>query len=76
MIGWILRIPSMIAIALVRCYQRLISPLIGPQCRFRPTCSEYAVQVIRRDGLLRGGSRAAWRIMRCHPWSSGGNDPP
>ena len=76
MLRFILRIPSLIAIAVVRFYQRFVSPLMGPHCRFRPTCSEYTIQMIRRDGLIRGTPRAVWRILRCHPWSAGGDDPP
>lgn len=44
-------------------------------CRFRPTCSEYAVQSIEKYGILKGGLKAAWRILRCNPWSKGGYDP-
>lgn len=65
-----------IAIFLVRCYQVGISPLLGKSCRFEPTCSNYAIAVIRSDGLWRGGWRAARRILRCHPFNPGGYDPP
>jgi hypothetical protein len=44
-------------------------------CRFRPTCSEYAVQSIEKYGVLKGGLKAAWRILRCNPWNKGGYDP-
>jgi hypothetical protein len=44
-------------------------------CRFRPTCSEYAVQSIEKYGILKGGLKAAWRILRCNPWNKGGYDP-
>lgn len=63
-------------VAVIRCYQRLLSPLLGPRCRFRPTCSEYAVEAIRKYGVLRGSAKAVWRILRCHPWHPGGYDPP
>jgi putative membrane protein insertion efficiency factor len=76
MIDWLCKLPSRLAIAAIRCYQRYVSPVLGPRCRFQPTCSHYAVAVIRRDGVLRGGLRALWRILRCHPWSKGGYDPP
>jgi uncharacterized protein len=58
----------------IRLYQRLISPLLGARCRYHPSCSEYAVQAIRRFGILRGSVLAAWRILRCNPWSAGGFD--
>ena len=63
-----------IATAPVRLYQRAISPGIPARCRYHPTCSEYAVQAIRRYGVLRGVVLAAWRILRCNPWSHGGVD--
>lgn len=61
---------------LIRFYQRGISPLLGPRCRFTPTCSQYAVEALERYGVLRGSLRAIRRILRCHPWSPGGYDPP
>ena len=62
-------------IALVKGYRYVVSPLIGPCCRFHPTCSEYAIGALRRYGPLRGTLLAAWRIARCHPWHPGGYDP-
>ena len=62
-------------IALLRFYKRWLSPLLGPRCRFHPTCSEYALQAIARFGALRGSWLALKRIARCHPWNSGGYDP-
>ncbi|MCE2481555.1 MAG: membrane protein insertion efficiency factor YidD [Alphaproteobacteria bacterium] len=56
-------------------YRYLISPVIGPRCRFAPTCSEYAEQAIAAHGILRGSRLAAWRIARCHPWGGFGYDP-
>ena len=64
-----------IAVAPVRFYQRVISPGIPARCRYHPSCSEYAVQAIRRYGVLRGVVLAAWRLLRCNPWSDGGVDP-
>jgi uncharacterized protein len=63
-----------IAAAPVRFYQRAISPGILARCRYHPSCSEYAVQAIRRYGVLRGAVLAVWRILRCNPWSHGGVD--
>jgi putative membrane protein insertion efficiency factor len=62
-------------IALVRLYQRLISPLLPPSCRFYPSCSAYAVEALRRHGALRGTWLTARRLGRCHPFHPGGLDP-
>jgi putative membrane protein insertion efficiency factor len=56
-------------------YRRVISPLMRPHCRYSPTCSEYALEAVREYGVIRGGVLAAWRVMRCNPWSHGGVDP-
>ena len=61
---------------LIRFYQRGISPLLGPRCRFTPTCSQYAIEALERYGVVRGSLRALRRILRCHPWNPGGYDPP
>lgn len=62
-------------ILVIRGYQLMVSPLLGPMCRFRPTCSTYAVQSIRRYGPLSGSVRAVARLARCHPLGAGGYDP-
>jgi uncharacterized protein len=62
-------------IGLIRAYQRTLSPLLGPRCKYYPSCSEYAVQAIGRYGILRGTVLAAWRLLRCNPFSHGGYDP-
>lgn len=59
----------------IRFYQRAVSPLIGPSCRFTPTCSEYAAVAIDRHGPLTGGWLALRRILRCHPFGGQGFDP-
>jgi conserved hypothetical protein YidD len=64
-----------IPILLVRIYQWLISPLIGPCCRFHPSCSHYTIEALSKHGLLRGSYLAVRRIARCHPWHPGGFDP-
>jgi uncharacterized protein len=64
-----------IAVAPIRVYQRAISPALGNRCRYYPSCSEYAVQAIGRYGILRGSVLAAWRLLRCNPFSHGGYDP-
>jgi hypothetical protein len=58
----------------IRMYQLLISPLLGPRCRFYPSCSAYALEAILRHGVLRGPWLAARRLLRCHPWNPGGVD--
>ena len=62
-------------IALVRAYSYCISPLLGPSCRFHPTCSSYAIEAIETHGALQGGYYAIRRILRCHPLHPGGLDP-
>jgi len=64
-----------IAIFLIRGYQLLLSPLLGNNCRFHPTCSEYAIEAVRAHGAMRGLWLAARRIGRCHPWGGDGHDP-
>ncbi len=66
---------AMLGIGAVRVYQYTLRGFIGPNCRFCPTCSEYAVDALRTHGALRGGAMAGWRILRCNPWSAGGYDP-
>lgn len=56
-------------------YRYAISPMLGANCRFLPSCSEYAIEAIRRHGSLRGGWLSLRRIARCHPWNPGGHDP-
>ena len=60
----------------IRWYQYLLSPIIGPCCRFYPSCSEYAVTVIQYHGLAKGLWLACRRLLRCHPWANGGIDAP
>ena len=64
------------AVALViRGYQRFISPVLPPSCRFSPSCSQYAIEAVQRHGAMRGGWLAIRRVARCHPWHPGGYDP-
>ena len=61
-------------ILLIRIYQRIISPLFGPKCRFTPTCSQYAIIALRRFGLIKGGWLTVKRVLKCHPLHEGGED--
>ncbi|HUG94175.1 MAG TPA: membrane protein insertion efficiency factor YidD [Planctomycetaceae bacterium] len=72
----IVRLPATLLIAFVRVYQWILSPLIGRQCRFAPTCSEYFIQAVRKYGAVVGTWRGLRRILRCHPFHPGGYDPP
>ena len=73
--GRALGLAARAAIACIRFYQRYISPLFPPTCIYTPTCSEYALQAVRKYGFLRGGLMAVKRILRCHPFHEGGYDP-
>lgn len=64
-----------IIIGLIRFYQTAISPLTPPTCRFTPTCSQYALEAIKKYGPLKGGWLALKRILRCNPWGGSGYDP-
>ena len=67
-LSWLLVLP-------IRFYQLYLSPLLGPSCRFTPTCSEYARQAILKHGPIKGLGLAIWRILRCNPWGGSGYDP-
>ncbi|WP_206485926.1 membrane protein insertion efficiency factor YidD [Thalassotalea sp. G2M2-11] len=67
--------PQIIAISLVKAYQRWLSPLLGNNCRFNPTCSNYAIEAINRFGVIKGCWLASKRILKCHPLNAGGEDP-
>jgi putative membrane protein insertion efficiency factor len=71
----IARTPRLMLIGIIRVYQKVVSPLLPPTCRFTPTCSAYAVTSVERYGVARGGWLALKRIARCHPWNPGGYDP-
>jgi uncharacterized protein len=62
-------------IGLIKAYQYLISPFLGPSCRFHPTCSHYAIEAISEHGVLKGGYLSVRRIIKCHPLHEGGHDP-
>lgn len=70
----VVRLPGRAAVLLVRLYQRYVSPMRPPTCKYYPSCSQYAVIALERHGLLRGSALALWRLLRCNPWSRGGVD--
>ena len=70
------RLPTRIAVRCVRFYQHGISPLLGKNCRFQPSCSQYYILAVEKYGLIRGSLKGCYRILRCHPWSKGGEDLP
>ena len=59
----------------IRFYRTFISPVLGPHCRFAPSCSEYAIEAIEIHGIVRGGVMSIRRVLSCHPWHPGGYDP-
>lgn len=72
----IVRLPAAGLIGLVRLYQIFLSPLLGGQCRFHPSCSNYFIEAVKKYGALSGSYRGIKRILRCHPFHPGGYDPP
>jgi putative membrane protein insertion efficiency factor len=66
---------KLVVLQMLRVYKWAISPMLPPACRFVPTCSEYAAEAVERHGVVRGGSKALMRLLRCHPFSRGGYDP-
>ena len=69
------RLPTRVLVGFIRTYQKLVSPSLGANCRYRPTCSTYAIEAVTRFGVLRGGWLAVRRLGRCHPLRPGGYDP-
>lgn len=66
---------KLILLFLLRVYQLCISPYLGRNCRFYPTCSQYAIEAISLHGCVKGILLAGWRLLKCHPWHAGGYDP-
>ncbi len=69
------RLPRRLLVGLVRLYRLLLSPWLGSSCRFAPTCSAYAIEAIERHGAVVGSGLAGYRLLRCHPWCTPGDDP-
>ena len=67
--------PQKLVIICVKGYQRFLSPVLGSNCRFHPTCSCYAIEAVERFGVIKGSYLASKRILRCHPLNEGGEDP-
>ena len=63
-------------ICFIKIYQKILSPLMGGQCRFFPSCSEYAIMAIKKDGIIKGTVKSLWRILKCNPLHKGGIDYP
>ncbi len=70
----VLRLPQYAVMALIRVYQIVVSPLLGPTCKYYPSCSHYGLEAVRRHGAIKGTVMAGWRVLRCNPWSNGGVD--
>ena len=70
-----LKVLNYFLIVPIKLYQILLSPLIGPSCRFTPTCSNYAIEAINKHGPVKGFWLAIKRISKCHPWGDSGHDP-
>jgi putative membrane protein insertion efficiency factor len=67
--------PALTGVGLVYAYRYTLGVLLPGSCKYHPSCSQYAVDAIRKHGLVRGSARAGWRLLRCNPWSHGGVDP-
>jgi putative membrane protein insertion efficiency factor len=72
----VVSVPAELLVAAVRVYQLTLSPLLGPCCRFEPSCSNYFILAVRKYGAISGSVRGVGRILRCHPLHPGGYDPP
>jgi uncharacterized protein len=74
MIASFTRVPALLGIGLIHLYRRTIGVFWGGQCKYHPSCSQYALDAVRHYGLVRGSILAGWRLLRCNPWSRGGVD--
>ena len=72
-VGWL---GTRLLVGAIRVYQVILSPLLGPTCRFEPSCSRYMIAAVEKYGLVRGLIKGVGRVCRCHPWNEGGVDPP
>ncbi len=74
MIAAVTRVPALVGLGLIHLYRRTAGVLWGGNCKYHPSCSQYALDAVRRYGLVRGSVLAGWRLLRCNPWSRGGVD--
>jgi putative membrane protein insertion efficiency factor len=74
-VSTVFRLPAYLGVGLVYLYRYTLGALFPGGCKYHPSCSQYAIDAVRRKGLLRGSVLAAWRLLRCNPWSHGGFDP-
>ncbi len=70
-----MKVLEVLAVGCIRAYQWVVRPVLPMACRFWPSCSDYALEAVRRHGVARGGILAVWRLLRCHPWGGSGLDP-
>ena len=75
LLKWVGKIVVWILLLPIYFYKKCISPLTPPACRYRPTCSSYAVEALKKHGPVKGLYLAVWRILRCNPWGGSGYDP-
>ena len=71
----VMALPQRVLILLVKGYRLLLSPSLGSSCRFEPSCSAYSLEALQRHGAVTGAGLTLWRLVRCHPWCEGGQDP-
>ena len=71
----VLRAPRYAGIGLIWAYRLTLGALFPTTCKYEPSCSEYAIQAVRKHGIVKGSALAGWRLLRCNPWSHGGHDP-
>jgi hypothetical protein len=69
-------VPMALVILPIRAYQLCVSPFLGRNCRFHPSCSQYFILAVKKYGVISGSVRGVWRILKCHPFHPGGYDPP
>lgn len=74
-VNFLFRLPQRLLIGVVKAYRLLLSPWLGSDCRFEPTCSAYALQALQQRGAVSGSYLTLYRLVRCHPWCDGGLDP-
>lgn len=74
-VRWLVDAPRDAALLTIRGYQRFVSPVLPPACRFTPSCSVYGYEAIAKYGIIKGGTLAVWRVLRCNPFGRGGYDP-